>query len=94
MKQDLQRMYGATPDSFKQSVASALKQTEVQPMKKYATRTLVLAAALVLGGAGQALPRGAVRQRREQDRLCGLKRLLHLLRQHTIPSFSACTPGG
>ena len=48
MKQDLQRMYGATPDSFKQSVASALKQTEVQPMKKYATRTLVLAAALVL----------------------------------------------
>ena len=46
------------------------------------------------GGAGQALPRGAVRQRREQDRLCGLKRLLHLLRQHTIPSFSACTPGG
>lgn len=48
MKPDLQRMYGATPDSFQQSVASALKKTEDIPMKKYAARTLILAAALII----------------------------------------------
>ncbi len=49
MKQEeLRRMYGATPDSFKRRVSFAIKKTEEKPMKKISFRTVMLTAAIIL----------------------------------------------
>ncbi len=49
MKQDmLKQMHGSTPESFKRSVASALRKTEERPMKrKLALRTALVAAVIL-----------------------------------------------
>ncbi|MBN1777819.1 MAG: DUF4179 domain-containing protein [Clostridiales bacterium] len=46
-KNDLQTMYGATPDSFTRRVAFALKKTEEKPMK-HTMRTVLIAAAIIV----------------------------------------------
>ena len=44
---ELQTMYGATPESFKHRVAFALKETEAKPVK-HTLRTVLIAAAIVI----------------------------------------------
>lgn len=49
IKQDeLRRMYGTTPESFKHRVSFALKETEEKPVKKFTLRTALIAAAVLI----------------------------------------------